>query len=118
MNCIPQQILFRLKFKKNEVGGTCGTHALTQKGINLREIYHLEDLDVDWLVILQLILRKAWTECVRLMTGTSGGLLCERQWTRFHRIRGISWPAEELVASQAGLCSMELVRSPLFEMYY
>jgi hypothetical protein len=31
-------------------------------------------------------------------------------WTfRFHKMRGISWPAAKLLASQEGLCFMEIV---------
>jgi hypothetical protein len=45
---------------------------------------------------------------LRIRTG--GGLLWVRQWTfGFHKMRGISWVAEELSASQGGLCSMKLV---------
>jgi hypothetical protein len=46
--------------------------------------------------------------CLRI--GTDGGLLWMRQWTfGFHKMREISWLAEELLASQNGLCSMELI---------
>jgi hypothetical protein len=45
-----------------------------------------------------------------LRIGTGGGLLWMRQWTsEFHKMRGISWLAEKLLASQEGICSMELV---------
>ena len=41
---------------------------------------------------------------------TDSGLLWMRQWTfRFHRLRGISWLAENRLTSQEGLCSMEYV---------
>jgi hypothetical protein len=40
---------------------------------------HLEDLDVDWRIILKWILGKQagklWTECIWLRIGISGGLL-------------------------------------------
>jgi hypothetical protein len=40
-----------------------------------------------------------------------GGLLCIRWWTfGFHKMQRISWVAEDVSASQEGLCSMELVR--------
>jgi hypothetical protein len=36
--------------------------------------------------------------------------LCIRWWTfGLHKMRGISWVAEDILASQEGLCSMELV---------
>jgi hypothetical protein len=45
-----------------------------------------------------------------LRIGTGGGLLCIRLWTfGFHKMRGISWVAQDVLASQEGLCSMELV---------
>ena len=43
-----------------------------------------------------------------LMIGTGGGNLWMPQWTfRFHKMRGISWLAENQLASQDGLCYME-----------
>jgi hypothetical protein len=52
----------------------------------------------------------AWPGLIWLRKGTCGGLLWKRYWTSgFHKMRGISWPSEELLASQEGLCSMELV---------
>jgi hypothetical protein len=45
-----------------------------------------------------------------LRIGTGGRLLWVRWWTfGFHKMRGISWLADDLLASQEGLCSMELV---------
>jgi hypothetical protein len=47
-----------------------------------------------------------WIELLRI--GTGGGLLWMRQWTSgFHKMRGISWLAENMLASQDGLCCME-----------
>jgi hypothetical protein len=52
----------------------------------------------------------AYTELLWLGIGTGGGLLWIRWWTLgFHKMRGISWVAEDLLASQEGLCSIELV---------
>ena len=43
--------------------------------------------------------------------GTGGGHLWKRWWTfGFRKMRGISWLAEELLASPEGLCCMQLVR--------
>jgi hypothetical protein len=48
------------------------------------------------------------TESIWLRIGT--GLLWIRWWTYvFHKMRGISWVAEDLLASQEEICSMELV---------
>jgi hypothetical protein len=42
--------------------------------------------------------------------GTGGGYLWLREWTfGFHKMRGIFWLAENRLASQEGLCSMEWV---------
>jgi len=52
--------------------------------------------------------RGAWTRLIWLRIGTGGWMLWMRWW-RFalHKIRGISWLAEDLLASQEGPCSME-----------
>ena len=45
-----------------------------------------------------------------LRIGTGGGLLWLREWNfGFHKMRRISWPAEDLLASQEGVCSVERV---------
>jgi hypothetical protein len=50
------------------------------------------------------------TESIWLRVRTSGGLLWMRWWTfGFHKMRGISWVAQDVLASQEGLCSMEWV---------
>jgi hypothetical protein len=50
----------------------------------------------------------AWTGSMWLRIGTGGGLLCIRRWTyRFHKMRVISWVAQDVLDSQEGLCSME-----------
>ena len=55
---------------------------------------------------------EAWNGLIWLKTGTGGGLLWMQQWTfGFHKMGIISWLAEKLLASQEGLCSMELVSS-------
>jgi hypothetical protein len=52
----------------------------------------------------------AWIGFIWLRIGTGGGLLWVRESTfGFHKTRGISWLAEDLLASQEGLCSIELV---------
>jgi hypothetical protein len=52
----------------------------------------------------------AWTGSIWLRIGTGGGLLWIRWWTfGFHKVWGISWLAENLLASQEWLCFLELV---------
>jgi hypothetical protein len=53
---------------------------------------------------------KLWTGFIWLKIGTGGGILWTRLSTlRFHKSRRIPWLAEWLLASQEGLCHMELV---------
>ena len=55
---------------------------------------------------------EAWTGLIWLRTGTGRSRLWMRSRTLgFHKIRGISWLAKDLLASQEGLCSMELVKN-------
>ena len=65
-----------------------------------------------WEGILKWILRKwargPWTGLICLRIGTGGGHFWMLQRTfGFHKMREISWLADELLASQEGLCSME-----------
>jgi hypothetical protein len=49
-----------------------------------------------------------------LRIGTGGGSLWMRWWTfGFHKIRGVSWLAEDLLAFQEAHCCMELVRQAI-----
>jgi hypothetical protein len=51
----------------------------------------------------------AGVDWIWLRIGTDGGLLWMRQWTSgLHKTRGISWLAEDLLASQEWLWSMKL----------
>jgi hypothetical protein len=51
----------------------------------------------------------AWSGLICLRIRTDGGLLWMRQWTfGFHKMRGISWLAENHLASQEGMCPMGL----------
>ena len=64
-------------------------------------------------IILEEMFKKsvgsAWTRSIWRRIGTVGGLLWTRWWTFwFHKLRAISWLAEELLASQEGLCCAEL----------
>ena len=73
---------------------------------NLRERDHLQDPGVDVRIILRWIFSK-WDEGngIDLRMGTGCGVLQMWRWTFwFHKMRGISWPAEELLASHEGLC--------------
>jgi hypothetical protein len=52
----------------------------------------------------------AWAGLSWLRIGTGGELLWTRQWTFVsHKMRVISWPAERLLASPEGLCSVEVL---------
>jgi len=52
----------------------------------------------------------AWIGLIWLSMWTWGGVLLIRQWTfGFHKMWGICWSGEELLASQVGFCCMELV---------
>ena len=67
---------------------------------------------VDGRIILRWIFRKwdvgVWTGSSWLRIGTGDGHLWMQQRTfGFHKLRGISWLAENRLASQEGLCSME-----------
>jgi hypothetical protein len=72
---------------------------------NLRERDHFGDPDVDGRIILKWIFRKwdvgVWTGSSCLRVGTDGG------HCGFHKMLGNSSPAEKLLASQKGPCSME-----------
>jgi hypothetical protein len=73
---------------------------------------HLNDPGVDGRIILRSIFRKwdvgAWTGSICLKIVTGGGYLWMRQWTfGFHKMRRISWLAENRLASQEVFCSME-----------
>jgi hypothetical protein len=72
---------------EGEIGRKCGTHwgraeIATHTGFwweNLKEIYHLEELEVDGRITLKLILKECnermWTEFIWLRVGSSDGLL-------------------------------------------
>jgi hypothetical protein len=52
----------------------------------------------------------AWTGSIWLRIGTVGELLWMRLWTfEFHKMRGNSWVAQDVLPSQEALCSMEQV---------
>lgn len=53
---------------------------------------------------------KEWVWKIGEITLTGGGLLWMWLWTfRFHKLWGISWLTENLLVSQEGLYSLELV---------
>ena len=85
----------------------------------LYSLSHITDVNmlgpgVDGRIILKWIfymLDGARTWLIWLSIGTGGGLLWMRWWTfGFHKMWGIFWLVEDLLASQEGLCSMELVQ--------
>ena len=74
---------------------------------------HLENLDIDVRVFLNWAIKKydlmTWTGLIWLRAGTFGVPLWTRTW-RFclHKVHGISWITEGLLAFQ-GLCCMQSV---------
>jgi hypothetical protein len=72
----------------------------------------LENIGVDGAIILKRIsnkcVGKVWSWFIWIKIRTVGGSLWMWWWTfGFHEMRGISWLAEDLLASQGGLCCME-----------
>jgi hypothetical protein len=66
--------------------------------------HSLEDLDIDWRMILKRILKKKWmkeqTRLIWFRIGTSGGLFSTRKWTfGYHERWGIIWAAEVFTES-------------------
>jgi hypothetical protein len=105
------------KIKKNEMGGAHSTYGDGRGAYGIlvgRTDWKrpLLDLGLDVAIILQWIFKKwggeAWTGLIWLRTGTGGGLLWMWKWSFGYRKMGVnSWPAEELLASREGLCSMK-----------
>jgi hypothetical protein len=57
---------------------------------------------------------RMWTGFMWFRVGTSN-MLCTREWAdRIHKLQGISSFSEPLLASQEGICSMELVTTQIF----
>ena len=79
---------------------------------NLKGRDHLGDPGVEGGIILRCIFRKwavgMWTGSNWLRIGTGGGSLVTAVMN-LHKMRGISWLAENLLASQEGHCSVEWV---------
>jgi hypothetical protein len=78
-----------------------------------REIDNLEDLSVDGRINIKMDLQEVGLGgmdiLIWLRIGTDGERLYARQQTfTYHKMRGISWLAEDMLASEEGLCSMEL----------
>ena len=108
------------QIKKNEMGGACSLYGGEERGAytgfwweNLRERYHMKDPGVDGKIILKWFLKTwvgaAWTGLIWIGMETDGRLLWMQKWTfGFHKMWGISWLIDNLLASQ-GLCSMVLV---------
>jgi len=72
------------------------------------KIYYLEDQGIDGRIILKRILKSGLGR-MDWIAVAGGRHLWMRQWTiGFNKVRGISWLAEELSATQEGLCSMQL----------
>jgi hypothetical protein len=58
------------------------------------------------------IWRRSCIRCIWVRIKTSGRLFWRRYWTlRFHKMRGIPWPAEKPLASQEGLHSVTYLKT-------
>ena len=78
-----------------------------------RERDHLENIGVDEKIILKWIVKKCnegeVNGFVQLNIGTGCGLLWMRWWNiGFHKMRWISWRAEDVLGSQERVCTMEI----------
>ena len=108
IKCTPRHILFNDHIKKNARDGACNTYR--GEGVHtglllgdIRDGDHLEDIGVN-VRILKLILKKKigeWTGLMWLKTAISGSLLWKRLCIMgLPKLRGMSWPAEKLLASE------------------
>jgi hypothetical protein len=119
MPCTPHQKSFWWPNKKDRWAGHVARMGESRRACRLlvgkRQVRGpLGRPRLKWGIIIKWIFEKgaggAWTGSNLLRVGTGGGILRMRWWTfGFHEVRGISWVAEDLLASQEGLCSVELV---------
>jgi hypothetical protein len=83
-----------------------------QTCVHLMERDRLEDLGVDSSIIFKCVLTKSmgsmdWIDLAE--DEDSLRILVNAVTFVFHKMRGNSWLAEDLLVSQEGLCSMDLV---------
>ena len=107
------------KIKKTEMGRACNTYGREERYIQglvgkIEGRRAFRRPRCRWEDNIKMSFRqlgwRACTEPVLLRIGTGGGLLWMRWWTfGFHKMREISWLAEDLLAPHIGLCCVELV---------
>jgi hypothetical protein len=109
-------LCWRDEIKINEMCGECRTVGGRERCINgfwrerLRQGDHLEGLGANGRMRLKSMGGMDWIDWLRI--GRSGEPLSMQSWTfRFHKRWRISWLAENLLASQEGLWSLELIIS-------
>jgi len=95
------------------MGGTCNPDGRSKKYIqNFSRKAWKRDCVHSW-IILKFILKKKVRLCIRfiwLTIGSSGGVSWIQKLTfGFQKGQKLSWLAEQLSASEEGLCSMQLV---------
>jgi len=104
------------QIQKNEMGGACCTYRGEKRCIQgfggATWEKELLGRPTHERIILKCTLSGSgmgtWTGLIWLRIRTLKGHLWMRQWTfGFHKMRGISWPTENRLASQEGLCCME-----------
>ena len=115
MLCTAHEIFSGDKIKTTETSRECNAYGKMCIQSFGRETWRKRTTwktGVDGKIILKWIF-ETWdggqrTGWICLRTGKKGGFLCMRRWALgFHKMQGIAWLAEDLLASQEDLCCVE-----------